>query len=363
MAASSDTSPDGSRSWDGLSPEMTAKILAMQGSSTPAPKAMPANTSDTKFTSADVDKILASRKQFTSSDVDNILKNRQAPTVNPAQMGQTSTGNYTNTMQQQGYQPMADQAGNAYLEGQRAGTNFNLDVAKSQFEKAQSEGQTATQLQLPKDIQDKVMQYQNAFKAIDNVEDHYSQALKSPYFGGNFRGGTPFAALAGQTDDRVKQYTTAAELAATPIANGVLNYTQGADSKAAVIEKINDILPNSKDAFNTGSGKLVQLRQMTLNNLINMKQEVSKAANYNTQPIDDAINAWAPKVQENQQWYDKTFGQPNANPQNPNSSFSADAQAQLDKVFNKPQPSPISQFSPVGGQTPMPAAPQPVPGL
>ena len=363
MAASGDTSPDGSRTWDGLSPEMTAKILAMQSpASTPAPRATPVTKSMAAYT---VDDYLKQNKPAAPSNsytVDSFLKNK-APTVNPAQMGQTSTGNYTNTMQQQGYQPMADQAGNAYLEGQRAGTNFNLDVAKSQFEKAQSEGQTATQLQLPKDIQDKVLQYQNAFKAIDNVEDHYSQALKSPYFGGNFRGGTPFAALAGQTDDRVKQYTTAAELAATPIANGVLNYTQGADSKAAVIEKINDILPNSRDAFQTGSGKLNQLRNMTLTNLVNMKNEVSKAANYNTQPIDDAINQWAPKVQENNQWMQKTFPQPNANPQNPNSSFSADAQAQLDKVFNKPQPSPVSQFSPVGGQTPMPAAQQPVPGL
>lgn len=302
-------------------------------------------------TSSDIDKFLQSRgSPVKSADVDQFLKNRvQAPQVNPTVLGQASTQNYTGAMQQQGYQPMADQAGNAYLEGQRAGLGFNLDVAKSQFEKSQSEGQATTQLQLPKEIQDKIVQYDNAFKATGNVEQKYSQALKSPFFGGNFRGGTPLAAVAGQTDDRIKQFNTAAELAATPIANGVLNYTQGADSKAAVIEKINDILPNSKDAFQTGSGKLLQIRQMTLNNLQSMRDDLSKAANYNLQPIDDMINRYSPAVKQNENWYNNTFNstanqQPAGNPSG--STIDPAVQQLMNQKSGQPQQSPVSSFSP-----------------
>jgi len=326
---------------------------------TVAPKAMPASN---QITSSDIDSFLKSKGNVKSADVDSFLKNK-APSVNPAQMGQTSTGNYTNTMQQQGYQPMADQAGNAYLEGQRAGTNFNLDIAKSQFEKAQSEGQTATQLKMPDTASDLLIGYDNAFKALGNVEDKYSTALKSPYFGGNVRGGLPINQVLANTDDRVKQYNEAAELATTPLATGMLNYTKGAESKTPIQVKIENLIPTATDAFNTGSGKILQTRKMILNNMQSMRDTLSQEANYNLKPLDSLIQKYAPQVQENQQWYDKTFAQPSANPQNPNSSFSSDAQAQLDKVFNKPQPSPVSQFSPVGGQTPMPAAQQPVPGL
>ena len=287
---------------------------------------------------------------------------------NPTDMGSNATQAYTSTMQQNGYQPMADQAGSAFNSSYDAAQRNNLELARQQYSREQDlalkEGQGVVPLQLPKEVQEKVTGYQNAFNAIDNVEQHYSQALKSPFFGGNFRGGTPLAALGQQTDDRVKQFNTATELASTPLANGVLNYTSGADSKATVIDKLNDIMPNAKDAFNTGSGKLLQMRQMTLQNLQNLRSTVATSGNYNTAPIDNLINQYAPKVAANQQWYDNTFNS-NSNPGNPGSAMSAGAQQVLDAAAKKPVPSPTSQFSPVGGATPMPAAqqPQPVPGL
>lgn len=320
--------------------------------------------------SSDIDSFLKGRgTPVKTADVDQFLKARaQAPSVNPAQMGVTSSSNYTGALQQQGYQPQAEQAGNAYLEGQRAGTNFNLDIAKSQFNKSQEEGQTTTQLQLPKDIQEKVVQYDNAFKAVDNVESKYSQALKSPFFGGYGRAAIGGAHFLGpmkdaimNTDDRVKQYNTAAELAATPVANGVLNYTQGADSKASVIEKINDILPNESDAFNTGSGKLLQVRQMALNNLQSMRDDLSKSANYNMKPIDDMINKYQPVVQQNQDWYNKTFMQGNQPGVAPASTIDPAVAQMMNQRSGQAPPDPVSSFSPTRPQTPQTAQQQAFP--
>jgi len=234
----------------------------------------------------------------------------QPQLIDPTAAGKGAADSYTAGMYKSGYIPTQEQAGHAFTTAQEAAIKHNMQV-QSDYENKQrdiqaeqvkqQQAQSVVKNATPDQI-NKLSEYSDAWDALNNVEDKYSKALKSPFFGGNARG--EFANP--KFDDRIKQFKEAQELASTPLANGVLNYTAGADAKKAVMEKMSDILPNQYDYLPSGAGKILQLRQMIVNNVQNFRDAMA-SSNYKTDQWDKLLGKVAPATEQTQAWYNSTF--------------------------------------------------------
>lgn len=323
------------------------------------------------ITSGDIDNFLKQRSSVQSSDVSNFLDNRNkaitnpspspAPVINPSQMGQTASQNYTQNMFNQGYQPMGEQAGSAFLEGQNKGLQFNLDLEKRDIDRqrdiqadlqkkvqsyAVDQGQGPVKTRMDRENLERIANLDEAFSALDNMDQHWNSASKEWNFGGPIKGQFSVPALS----DNQKQYWESQSLAATSIANGVLPYTSGADAKAAVVKKMEIDSPNNLDTPQMARGKMVQLYQKAMNAAVTLRNEQS-LANYDTSPLDDMIKRRGPQFQNYVEQYQKDFPQAQQHLQQPpqlnsGSGLSPQSNAILDRIAGKPQPSPISSFSP-----------------
>lgn len=280
--------------------------------------------------------------------------------INPAQMGQNAAQNYTTSMQNQGYQPMGEQAGSAFLEGQNKGLQFNLNLEQREIDRqrdiqadltkkvqsyAVEQGEGPVKTRMDRENLERVANLDEAFSALDNMNTHWNNASKEWNFGGPLKGQFSVPALS----DNQKQYWEAQSLAATSIANGVLPYTSGADAKAAVVKKMEIDSPNNLDTPQMARGKMVQLYQKAMNAAVTLRNEQS-LANYNTDPLDDMIKRRGPQFQNYVEQYQKDFPQTQQQSQqiqsNSGSGLSPQSDAILNQIAGKPQPSPISSFSP-----------------
>lgn len=247
---------------------------------------------------------------------------------------------------------------NAYSAGYEPAYKANVDVQKEAFNRQQDIQATATKEVQKAQIEatatrhlgdedlKKVDGINDAFTALDNVENKYGPASQSWFFGGPVKGaGFVPAAMRGY-DDRVKQYNASVEGASAPLAQGVLGLTPGADSKAAVMEKMNQMLPNELDSQTTASGKLMQMRGMAFDHLVQLRNSRA-AAHYDTTPIDQTLQQWAPRMADYQKNYQQQMGSVvTSNTSNPIGIPQADPH--LDQLIQSVGPKPQPQPSPLG---------------
>jgi len=388
MAASVDTSPDGSRTWDGLSPEMTAKILAMNAP-TSEPKATPANleSPDSYFKRLGISSKPAPASQLESPQ-SYFARQASPPTVDPSKLASNAASTYSGAMQQSGYIPMAEGAQTAANSGYELGAKHNLQLATDDYNrqqniiadqlKAQNQSNISNaqdpnaKQKLPNTEMDNLTNFYVAMDDVDKMKNTYQKAAgvnpvnplvaNDGIFGdpvkGNILNADWLKSDIGQkylqTNPRYVAWQEQQNLTKTGVLNGVLNYTPGADTKATVQPMAESLLPSNVDSPVMAYQKALQLKQQVLSRANAMKATYGAMPGMDTTPIDKFIDNYQPKVAQEQQWFD---GITNPNPSVPGSTLMPGTDAAFRRAEGKPQVSQTSQYSPVGGPTPMPAAP------
>jgi hypothetical protein len=314
------------------------------------------------------------------------------PTVDPSKLSANAANSYSNSMQQSGYIPMAEGAQTAANSGYDIGARHNLQLATDDYNrqqnivadqlKAQNQSNISNaqdpnaKQKLPNTEMDNLTNFYVAMDDVDKMKNTYQKAAgvnpanplvaNDALFGDPVKGNvlnvdwlkSDIGQKYLQTNPRYVAWQEQQNLTKTGVLNGVLNYTPGADTKATVQPMAESLLPSNVDSPVMAYQKALQLKQQVLSRANAMKATYGAMPGMDTTPIDKFIDNYQPKVAQEQQWFD---GITNPNPSVPGSTYMPGTEAALRKAEGKPPISPTSQFSPVGGQTPMPAAPVPAP--
>lgn len=291
------------------------------------------------------------------------------PYVNPSNLAQQSLANYAATMQRGGYTQTSEQAGGVVEKAQQEAVNTNLALTKDEYNRQQetleqakranqsyaiNQGLGEVKTRPPEGEMERAKNIDEAFVAMDDMSNHWKAAAQGINWGGPIKG-----SIANPWDTNQKMYWQSQQLAATSIANGILPYTNGADTKKPVQEQMKADSPNQYDTPQMASGKMVGLMQKGMNGALALRRELQDN-NFSTTHIDDIIQSRAPLLQKAQDWYDQM------NPKTTNnvapgtgSTFSPEAQARLNQISGSPNNGTISSSSP-SPQNPPPPANQPV---
>lgn len=314
------------------------------------------------------------KKAYNVGEYINQQSGVKAPIVKPGATALLASSNYTSAMQQQGYQPQAEQAGAAFNTVQQEAINNNMAINRDDYSRAQ--GVAADKLKaentknieggydanakvpLPKEMQERLAGAHYAFDSMNDLQAAYQNGLKkSPGFGTPFVGGIPT-----EKWDPVRQaFEQQSQLSSPGVLNGILGYTSGADSKESMKPKLEALLPNAASTPQMADQNFINLKRTALEKMQADRATVQGRPGMDTYALDNEIQQRSREVSQDQQIYDLKY----TNPQNPGGTLSPQSSARLDQLSGKPQPDPISSFSPTRPQQPQTAQQmqQPAPQL
>lgn len=309
----------------------------------------------------------------------------QPPLQNPGQAGSTAAGNYTSAMPNLGFMPTQDEASKSFNETQNQTYGSNLALQRDAYNRSQQaviEQQqqkanfareqgfdTSSPKALPPEQKVQTSKWGIAMDALDNVEEDWRNAAqvdpnnptvskngitfgdsKVPSFLRNAAGG-----LIQKQDPRISAWDESNGLATSSVLNGVLGYTPGAEGKMSMQDIAHDLLPNESDTPIMAFQKLSRLRMRVMSDAVNSRDAWAQPGQ-DTSAMDRFIGRNYSKVAQYKQWADAIS---NPNPGANGAALSPIGQANLDRANGKPVQSPISQYSPAGGSTPIQPATSP----